>query len=73
MPERCCWVKTEADAHYHDTEWGVPSHDDRYLFEMLMLEGAQAIGMVNDHETGCPRHTRCAALGKKIGKRRAAE
>jgi DNA-3-methyladenine glycosylase I len=27
---------------YHDTEWGVPSHDDRYLFEMLMLEGAQA-------------------------------
>jgi len=27
---------------YHDTEWGVPSHDDRYLFEMLLLEGAQA-------------------------------
>jgi DNA-3-methyladenine glycosylase I len=29
-------------AHYHDTEWGVPAHDDRYLFEMLILEGAQA-------------------------------
>src|SRR5437667_922379 len=27
---------------YHDTEWGVPSHDDRHLFEMLVLEGAQA-------------------------------
>lgn len=29
-------------AHYHDTEWGVPVHDDRHLFEMLTLEGAQA-------------------------------
>jgi len=29
-------------AHYHDTEWGVPSHDDQHLFEMLVLEGAQA-------------------------------
>jgi DNA-3-methyladenine glycosylase I len=28
--------------HYHDQEWGVPSHDDQYLFEMLILEGAQA-------------------------------
>lgn len=29
-------------AHYHDTEWGIPCHDDRHLFEMLILEGAQA-------------------------------
>lgn len=29
-------------AHYHDEEWGVPSHDDQHLFEMLILEGAQA-------------------------------
>lgn len=29
-------------ARYHDTEWGIPSHDDRHLFEMLILEGAQA-------------------------------
>lgn len=29
-------------AHYHDNEWGVPSHDDQHLFEMLILEGAQA-------------------------------
>lgn len=42
MSERCNWVKTEADAHYHDTEWGVPSRDDRHLFEMVVLEGAQA-------------------------------
>ncbi len=29
-------------AHYHDSEWGIPCHDDRHLFEMLILEGAQA-------------------------------
>ena len=39
---RCAWVKSAADQHYHDTEWGIPSHDDRHLFEMLVLEGAQA-------------------------------
>jgi DNA-3-methyladenine glycosylase I len=41
---RCAWVP-EADPlylAYHDEEWGVPSHDDLYLFEMLVLEGAQA-------------------------------
>ena len=42
MIHRCNWATTEALAHYHDTEWGVPSHDDRHLFEMLILEGAQA-------------------------------
>jgi DNA-3-methyladenine glycosylase I len=40
--ERCAWPKTELDIAYHDTEWGVPVHDDRVLFEMLILEGAQA-------------------------------
>ena len=39
---RCPWPKTELDIHYHDTEWGVPQHDDRVLFEFLILEGAQA-------------------------------
>lgn len=39
---RCGWAKTDAEAAYHDTEWGVPSHDERHLFEMLTLEGAQA-------------------------------
>jgi DNA-3-methyladenine glycosylase I len=39
---RCPWPTKPLDIHYHDTEWGVPSHDDRHLFEMLILEGAQA-------------------------------
>jgi DNA-3-methyladenine glycosylase I len=40
--ERCPWAKTELYRHYHDLEWGVPIHDDRLLFEFLILEGAQA-------------------------------
>ena len=41
--KRCSWCESnELDRHYHDTEWGVPVHDDRLLFEMLILEGAQA-------------------------------
>jgi len=39
---RCPWAKGELDQQYHDAEWGVPVHDDRMLFELLMLEGAQA-------------------------------
>jgi DNA-3-methyladenine glycosylase I len=43
-PARCSWVpEGKPDyAHYHDTQWGVPEHDERTLFEMLVLEGAQA-------------------------------
>lgn len=40
--ERCPWAKRELYVQYHDTEWGVPVHDDRLLFEFLILEGAQA-------------------------------
>lgn len=40
--ERCSWPQTDLDIEYHDTEWGVPVHDDRRLFEFLTLEGAQA-------------------------------
>jgi DNA-3-methyladenine glycosylase I len=39
---RCRWAKGELYEAYHDREWGVPVHDDRHLFEMLILEGAQA-------------------------------
>ncbi len=39
---RCDWAKNELAIEYHDTEWGVPQHDDRTLFEFLILEGAQA-------------------------------
>lgn len=43
MPaQRCPWPKTPLDVAYHDEEWGVPLHDDRALFELLILEGAQA-------------------------------
>jgi DNA-3-methyladenine glycosylase I len=42
-PHRCAWAASAPLFFpYHDEEWGVPSHDDRYLFELLILEGAQA-------------------------------
>jgi DNA-3-methyladenine glycosylase I len=39
---RCAWPSNELSILYHDREWGVPQHDDRVLFEFLILEGAQA-------------------------------
>ena len=39
---RCGWANNELSIPYHDEEWGVPVHDDRTLFEFLILEGAQA-------------------------------
>lgn len=39
---RCHWAVSELAIAYHDREWGVPQHDDRLLFEFLILEGAQA-------------------------------
>jgi DNA-3-methyladenine glycosylase I len=39
---RCSWARTPLSIRYHDQEWGVPCHDDRTLFEFLILEGAQA-------------------------------
>jgi DNA-3-methyladenine glycosylase I len=47
LKTRCAWLNhfgkaTELDIKYHDEEWGVPIHDDRLLFEFLILEGAQA-------------------------------
>lgn len=43
MEQRCEWcLKNDLYIHYHDTEWGVPVHDDRLLFEFLILEGVQA-------------------------------
>ena len=40
--KRCSWARNELAIAYHDLEWGVPQHDDRVLFEFLILEGAQA-------------------------------
>ncbi len=44
MPIRCFWASTDNSLYldYHDREWGVPVHDDRILYEFLILEGAQA-------------------------------
>jgi DNA-3-methyladenine glycosylase I len=43
MMKRCGWAnRSELEQSYHDKEWGVPNHDDRSLFEFLILEGAQA-------------------------------
>src|SRR4051812_24069830 len=42
MKQRCAWATSELGIAYHDAEWGVPVHDDRVLFEFLILEGAQA-------------------------------
>ena len=44
MPRRCEWADSDdpLSLAYHDEEWGAPSHDDRHLFELLTLEGAQA-------------------------------
>jgi DNA-3-methyladenine glycosylase I len=42
MTKRCAWPKTDLAIAYHDREWGSPLHDDRGLFEFLILEGAQA-------------------------------
>lgn len=39
---RCGWARSDVSIPYHDLEWGVPQHDDRVLFEFLILEGAQA-------------------------------
>ena len=40
--QRCAWAQSEPNIKYHDEEWGVPQHEDRVLFEFLILEGAQA-------------------------------
>ena len=58
-PHRCPWAKGDNYIQYHDTEWGVPVHDDRLLFE-------QAVGMVNDHLVDCFRHRELAR--KRHGK-----
>jgi DNA-3-methyladenine glycosylase I len=58
-PPRCAWARRPLDVTYHDAEWGVPVHDDRVLFEFLVLEGAQA---------GLSWST---ILGKREGYRRA--
>ena len=42
MNARCEWAKAQIEIDYHDNEWGIPLHNDRKLFEFLVLEGMQA-------------------------------
>ena len=42
MNPRCEWAKETIEINYHDKEWGVPLHNDKKLFEFLVLEGMQA-------------------------------
>ncbi|NJK78220.1 MAG: DNA-3-methyladenine glycosylase I [Nanoarchaeota archaeon] len=42
MVDRCFWAKDAINIEYHDNEWGMPQHDDKKLFEFIILEGAQA-------------------------------
>ena len=42
MNARCEWAREQIEIDYHDKEWGVPVHNDRILFEFLVLEGMQA-------------------------------
>ena len=42
MTDRCFWAKDALNIEYHDNEWGIPQHDDKKLFEFIILEGAQA-------------------------------
>ncbi|WP_448563103.1 DNA-3-methyladenine glycosylase I [Trichothermofontia sp.] len=81
FPRRCGWVNNNPlYIAYHDREWGVPVHDDRRLFEFLILEEAQAglswltvlkkrehCGWVNDHTIDCFRHAQCTALAGACG------
>jgi DNA-3-methyladenine glycosylase I len=56
---RCSWARNPLSISYHDEEWGVPVHDDRTLFEFLILEGAQA-GLSWDTILGKRQHYRAA-------------
>ena len=67
MTNRCRWVAkaTPEMIEYHDVEWGTPVHDDRKLFEMLSLGGAQAglsWQIVYSKREGYRKHVRCTSL-----------
>jgi len=72
---RCPWAKGDEYVAYHDTEWGVPVHDDRLLFEFLILEGAQAglswVTILKKRDNYRKAFQKCdPALVAKYGKRK---
>ncbi len=74
--QRCHWATNELSIPYHDEEWGVPLHDDRKLFELLILEGAQA-GSELEHDSGqtreLPRRPSIDSIAAKIARYDAAK
>jgi len=75
LMQRCSWPKSELDIAYHDREWGVPVHDDRLLFEFLILEGAQA-GLSWSTILNKRQNYRCAfdnLVPQKVAKYKAAK
>jgi len=66
-PTRCNWAPWgKLMLRYHDEEWGVPSHDERHLFEMLTLEGAQA-GFISPFVLSLSKHHPQRAHPDSIG------
>lgn len=53
--QRCRWcnLKNLLYIEYHDNEWCVPNFTQKYLYEMLILESFQAVGIIYSHEEGC--------------------
>ena len=69
-PKRCAWATTEASIRYHDEEWGRPVHDDRRLFEMVVLEGAQAgLSWETIYSTNEPTTAGCSSTSIRSGLR----
>ena len=79
----CTWAEmNEANQIYHDTEWGIPVHDDRHMFEHLTLECLQCglswdlmlkSGIINDHGRDCPCFQRINDRYPTINRRRDHE
>jgi adenine C2-methylase RlmN of 23S rRNA A2503 and tRNA A37 len=56
---RCHWAQSPLMVEYHDRDWGKPVHDDRVLFEFLILEGAQDRSQQARELSACIRRVRC--------------
>jgi hypothetical protein len=69
MTRRCPWAQAEPSVYYHDTEWGVPLHHDRALFELLTLEGAPGGPELDDHSDQARKLSPCVpSLRRRRGR-----
>ena len=65
QPVRCAWASGELAIRYHDEEWGVPVHDDRTLFEFLVLDGVLPLSTTHASE-GRPKIARRFSAGRLV-------